>query len=264
MSNQAPTRHPADLAWRTWPEAAELFSSDPVALLPTGATEPHGPHLPLDVDVTISTAQARRAAEKLIERGVPAFVLPAMAYGVTFFTEGFPGRVTFRPGTLWAAIEDIATSLAEQGVRRIAICNAHLEPDQVKVLRGVIKDHTSVEGGAHVIFPDHTRRRLAERLGDEFKSGEAHAGRYESSIALAVDPETVREEERAALPAVDLGLVEGMLAGAKSFKELGSEQAYCGSPAEATAPEGTDLIERLSDMVVEAALEAWPQRFEQG
>ena len=51
-----------DFAKLTWPEAKELFAADPVALLPVGATEAHGPHLPLDTDVTIAVAQARRAA----------------------------------------------------------------------------------------------------------------------------------------------------------------------------------------------------------
>ena len=93
-----------ELAKRTWPEARALFARDPIALLPIGATEPHGPHLPLDSDVTIALAQARAAAALLEERGVPALVLPPLAYGLTRYTEGFEGRVTLRPGTLWALL----------------------------------------------------------------------------------------------------------------------------------------------------------------
>ena len=48
-----------DLAKRTWPEAEELFVPGTVAILPIGSTEPHGPHLPLDTDVTIALAQSR-------------------------------------------------------------------------------------------------------------------------------------------------------------------------------------------------------------
>ena len=59
-----------EFAKLTWPEAKTLFDADPVALLPVGATEAHGPHLPLDTDVTIAVAQAQRAAELLAEEGI--------------------------------------------------------------------------------------------------------------------------------------------------------------------------------------------------
>src|SRR5688572_19969204 len=102
-----------DLAKCTWPEARELLGPRTVALLPIGSTEPHGPHLPLDTDVTIALAQARRAAARLGELGVTAVVLPAIAYGITRFTEGFAGRVTLRPGTLWALLEDLVLALEQ-------------------------------------------------------------------------------------------------------------------------------------------------------
>ena len=100
---------PAMTEWAkcTWIEARDLLSNRAVALLPIGCTEPHGPHLPLDTDVTIAVAQARRAAELLGSAGVRALVLPPLAYGVTNYTDGFAGRVTIRPGTLWALIEDV-------------------------------------------------------------------------------------------------------------------------------------------------------------
>ena len=251
-----------DLAKRTWPEAAELFTPDTVALLPVGSTEPHGPHLPLDTDVTIALAQARRAAERLSSAGVRAVVLPPLAYGVTRWTEGFPGTVTLRPGTLWALLEDVVTSLERQGVRRVVFANGHLEPEHVAVLRGVILDHPAVgPEAARAIFPDNTRRRWARTLGEEFAGGDCHAGRYETSLVLAADPGAVREEERRSLPPVAIGLVEKIRAGARSFRECGADRAYCGAPAEASAAEGAELVERLATMVVESAREAWPELF---
>ena len=118
------------------------------------------------------------------------------------------------------------------------------------------------EGSAQVIFPDNTRRRWAETLGEEFKGGDCHAGRYESSIILKADPEGVREEERVALEKVEIGLVERIQGGAKSFKECGADQAYCGAPAEASADEGGAHIEQLAIMIVTSIAEAWPELFE--
>lgn len=246
----------------TWPEAEGLFGPHTVALLPIGSTEPHGPHLPLDTDVTIALAQARRAAERLAGEGVQPLVLPPLAYGVTRFTQGFRGRVTLRPGTLWAFVEDVVESLAQDGLRRIVLVNGHLELEHVKVLRGVVLDYAQPPSDkAQVLFADVTRRRWVSTLGEEFAGGDCHAGRYESSLVLAADPGAVREAARTTLPPVAIGLVEGMRAGATSFRELGATQAYCGAPAEASAAEGRELVERLADVVVVLAREAWPELF---
>ena len=253
---------PVELAARTWPEARALLAADVVAFVPIGSTEPHGPHLPLDVDVTIAEAQARRAGERLAAEGVRSFVLPALPFGVTYFTDGFAGRVGLRPGTLWAALEDLVDSLADQGVRRIVLSNGHLEPAHVQVLRGVTLDHPRVtETGAHVLFPDNTRRRWAQTLGEEFAGGDCHAGRYETSIVLAVRPAGVREALRAALPPVAVDLVAKLKAGAHNFREVGAHDAYCGDPAAASAEEGRELVERLATMLVESVREAWPELF---
>ena len=251
-----------ELAKRTWPEARELFDERLVCLLPIGATEPHGPHLPLDTDVTIARAQAERAVERFAEEGVRALVLPPVAYGLTRFTEGFEGRVTLRPGTLWALLEDVVQSLGEQGVRHVVFVNAHLEPEHVRILRGVAADHADAPGHqARVLFPDNTRRRWAQTLGEEFASGDCHAGRYESSIVLWADPGAVREAERAALPAHEIRLIEKVQGGASNFVDCGADRAYCGDPAAASAEEGEELVDRLAAMVVESAREAWPELF---
>jgi creatinine amidohydrolase len=249
----------------TWPEAEELLGPDTVALLPVGATEPHGPHLPLDTDVTIAVSQARHAAELFAGDGVRAVVLPPLAYGLTHFTKGFSGRVTLRPGTLWALLEDVVQSLEDLGVRRVMFCNAHLEPAHVKILRGVAADCAErTPSRAQVVFPDNTRRRWAGTLGEEFASGDCHAGRYETSIVMHADPSGVREEQRTALPEHWVHLIEKMRAGAVSFAEAGADRAYCGDPAAASEAEGRELVERLAEMTVACAREAWPDLFEGG
>jgi len=251
-----------DLAKLTWPEARELFDERLVAIQPIGATEPHGPHLPLDTDVTIAVAQARRSAERLEAAGVRALVLPPIAYGLTRFTEGFEGRITLRPGTLWALLEDVIESLEEQGVRRIVFTNAHLEPEHIRILRGVAADFPEVtRQRAQVVFPDNTRRRWAGTLGEEFQSGDCHAGRYETSLVLAQDGDSVRREEQAALAPLAIDLIGKMRAGAKSFVQAGATEAYCGNPAAATADEGNVLLDALADMVVTSVQEAWPDLF---
>jgi creatinine amidohydrolase len=251
-----------DLAKLTWPEAAELFGPRTIAILPIGSTEPHGPHLPLDTDVTIALAQSRRAAELLEARGVRSLLLPAMPYGITRFTQGFPGGVTLRPGTLWAFLEDLVLSLQQDDVRQLVISNGHLEPAHVKVLRNICVDYSERgQGQCQILFADNTRRRWAQTLSAEFQSGECHAGSYESGIVLAADPDSVRREELAALPPKDVHLIENMQNGVTSFAAMGADQAYCGSPAEASEAEGREQIERLAEMIVTTCEEAWPDLF---
>jgi len=250
-----------DLAKCTWPEAAELLGPDTVALLPIGCTEPHGPHLPLDTDVTIAVAQSRRAVERLAADGVRAVVLPPLAYGLTNFTDGFAGRISLRPGTLWALLEDVIEGVEQHGVRQLVFSNGHLEPKHVEVLRGVALDHpTRGKQIAQVLFPDNTRRRFAETLGEAFRKGD-HAGRYETSIVQAAAPADVREERRAGLPPSEVDLMGGLRGGARTFLELGADQAYCGDPAAASPAEGHGLIERLADMLVVSIRETWPDLF---
>ena len=250
------------IARSTWKELASVMGPESIFLLPIGSTEPHGPHLTLDTDVTIAQAQADRSALVLEQAGITAVVLPAIPYGVTRFAGDFPGAISLRPGTLWALIEDLILTLEEAGVRRIVLCNAHLEPEHIEVIRGVVLDHSELtQTKAHAIFPDHTRRKPAALLSKEFQSGECHAGEYETSIVQAVDPEAVRESARQALPAVEIGLIQGIAEGKTTFAEMGAEECYCGDPAAATAAHGEEQLNVLSTIVIDACRAAWPTLF---
>lgn len=252
-----------DLAKMTWPEARAAFGPRTVAILPVGSTEPHGPHLPLDTDVTIASSMARRTAEMLEASAISALVLPPIPYGLTEYTRGFAGRVSIQPGTLWALVEDVIVALELQGIEHVLLVNGHLEPAHVDVLRGVLLDHAQRgHRKAHAVLVDVTRRKNAARLGDEFQSGDCHAGRYETSLVLAADPHAVREKERAELPAISIDLIAKMKQGVKTFQDAGAEHAYCGDPAAATAAEGRDLVERLASVAFDTARDAWPHLFE--
>lgn len=250
----------AELAHLTSPEAAQYFTAGTIALLPCGATEPHGPHLPLDTDVLIAQGQARAAATKLEALGVRALVLPALSYGITNYTHGFKGRISIRAGSLFALLEDILSALDYEGIRHLVLLNAHLEPDNVRVLRNAILDWSEPKPDRlHAIFADVTRRKLASELGAEFQSGDCHAGSYETSLVLATHPANVRPH--ANLPQVRIDLIQKMQQGIKTFREAGAAQAYCGEPAQASVEEGAKLLEILGDQVVRLSRESWPGLF---
>jgi creatinine amidohydrolase len=238
-----------ELARLAYPDVEALLADErrTVLLLPLGATEPHGPHAPLETDTLISVGVCRRAAERLEDDGeVRALVLPPLPYGVTRYGAAFPGGISIGEATLRALVVEISRSLAAQGFCRLVLVNSHFEPEQVRTLR------EAVEGlGNGVRLLDLTRRENSQRLTDEFRSGSCHAGRYETSLVLADEPGLVRRERMEALEAKMVDMPAAIAAGQTDFMAMGMDRAYCGAPAEATAEEGRRTFETLADLVID-------------
>jgi creatinine amidohydrolase len=235
--------HFADL---TSPRARALLDAGPVPvlLLPVGAVEPHGPHAPLRTDSIISSSICERAAIELAgDRTVRALVLPEIGFGVTHYAEAFTGAVTISEATLRAMVVEICASLRLQGFRHVVVVNSHFEPAHVAALREAAEQ-------AQVAFLDLTRRSVAEQLTEEFKSGAAHAGRYETSLVLATHPELIELDVMRRLPALRVNMPEAMAAGRTDFLAMGMDRAYCGAPAEATAREGDATIATLTALLI--------------
>jgi creatinine amidohydrolase len=222
-----------------------------VLLLPLGATEPHGPHAPLETDTLISLGICARVAARLADDpDVRALVLPPLPYGVTRYGAAFPGAVSIGEETLRALVVDLVRSLTNQGFGRIVLVNSHFEPEQVRTLRDAVADL-----GPAVRLLDLTRRRNAERLTEEFRSGSCHAGRYETSLVLADRPGLVRHDRMETLESTMIDMPAAIAAGQTDFIAMGMDRAYCGAPAEATADEGERTFETLADLAVELVRE---------
>lgn len=238
---------------QTWKQIDVLDRSGAVAVLPIGAVEAHGPHLPLGTDRVIAEAMAVEAVRRLAAEGVTALVLPPIEYTAAAFASGFAGTVSVRGETVTALVVDIGRALAAQGVGLLAIANAHFDPENLDAIRRAT-ERLRQEGAPGVVFPDVTRRGWAKRLGEEFASGACHAGRYEGSIVLAARPELVREEIRRRLEPFQVSLSEAISEGKRSFEEIGGVEAYFGDPAAATAAEGEETIAVLGEVLCEAVL----------
>ncbi len=237
----------------TYPAVAQLLESPrtPVLLFPVGSTEPHGPHSPLCTDPVISIGMCERACRLLDDDPeVRALILPPLPYGVTRYTNAFAGAVHVSEEALQALVVDVCTSLVDGGFRHIVLVNNHFEPEHVQTLHRSI-DAIEAERGALVGYLDLTRKERATRLTEEFRKGECHAGRYETSLVLADRPELVDRDALPSLPYVPVNLARVIAAGMKEFRAMGLEQAYCGSPAEATAEEGEAVFETLTEMLVD-------------
>ena len=239
------------LATATYEEVAALDRSRAVAIVPLGATEAHGPHLPLSTDVIIVEAMARVGAERLSRQGATVVVLPTVALTPAPFAAAFPGTLGVRPATLVALLEDVADGLAAQGFTRMVVVSAHLDPEHLGAVTEALE--TIRADGMRVAFPNLARKPWSLRLGEEFQTGACHAGRFETSIVMAERPELVRDV-RKDLPPNPNSLSVAIHAGRHTFAEAGGPRAYFGWPADATAEEGQELIETLGAILEEAAL----------
>jgi creatinine amidohydrolase len=224
-----------------------------IALVPVGSTEPHGPHLGLGADVVISAAACLRAAELLEKRGTMVGVIaPAVSYGVTECAHGFSGAVSIPAAVLTAYISAVVDGLLASGLRHVCLVNNHLEPAHDAAVRAVLAGRDA--GKVSVACP--LTKKWARTLSAEFKSGQCHAGRYETSILMAAAPELVVDALRVRLPVVPISLSEKLAAGVTTFEAMGLTTAYAGDPAAASVEEGEQLIQKLGEMVVGEVLEA--------
>jgi creatinine amidohydrolase len=243
------------LAALTWPAVQDLSAERTIAVLPIGAIEAHGPHLPLGTDIIIAEAMARAGAERLAARGLDVLLLPALALAPAPFASEFPGTLHTPAEATTLMVTGIVRSLRVHGIQLTAIANGHHDPAHVQALRSAVKDVAASAGGT-LVFPDLTRRRWADRLTPEFRSGACHAGRYEGSIVLAERPDLVRQDLMTALPPNPRSLIEAVRNGNETFTEAGGPDAYFGFPADATAAEGREIIAVLGTILESAVIEA--------
>lgn len=250
-----PIRRNRSLASLTWTDVESQIDSRTVVLLPVGAIEAHGPHLPLDTDVIIAQSVAEGAADRFAAMGRDAWIAPAIAYGVSFVGAGFAGTVPVDQDAMTAYSTWVVRGLSGLANNDVILVTAHLEPAHFATLESVAAASTA-ETGRLIHLVDHRASPWAERLGSEFTGGSRHAGSYETSIVLAAQRGSVREEILPTLEPVWIDLPARLRAGAQTFAEAGATMAYLGNPARSTEEEGLALLDELAAIVVESYLEA--------
>lgn len=220
------------------------------AIVPVGSVEPHGPHLSLGTDTTISVEASVRAVALLRARGVDAFVAPSIPYGVTEYARGFPGALSIPPAVLTSFLHAVVQALLGEGFSHVCLVNNHLEPAHDEAVRAAVREFPPRR--ASVACP--LTRRWARTLSDEFKRGDCHAGRYETSLVLAARGHV--RDVRAELPKLAISLATEIKAGKSTFREMGIDRAYTGAPAEGTREEGEELYAKLAEMIATEVTEA--------
>lgn len=215
---------PVELGRLTSPE---LAGGGRLLVVPVGSTEQHGPHLPLSTDTLV----ARFLAERLAMRLPGAVLGPPIAYGSSGEHDGFPGTVSIGQDALELLVVELGRSAAAS-FAATAVVSGH--------------------GGNAAPLTRAAARLVAEgrRVGWFAPSfpGDAHAGRTETSLVLALAPELVRRERAEAGATAPLSALFGRLraGGVGSVAPNG----VLGDPAGASAEAGAALLDAATRALV--------------
>lgn len=253
----------------TAPDLAGMIDARSVALLPVGAIEQHGPHLPLNTDAVLAERIAVEAASRA---GVAqVFLLPTVTVGKSDEHAGFPGVLSLDAPTLLAVLTGIGRSVARSGMRRLVFLNAH--GGNVPVLQTAIRA-LRLEEGLFCVSAGWLSMGYPEGLipAQEQRDG-IHAGLVETAAMLHLRPDLVRMERardfvpasRAVAEGNEVLRLLGPVAAGWAMRDLNPEGA-AGNAAAATAEIGRRLVEhaatRYARLLDEVALHDIP--FEAG
>ncbi len=163
----------------------------PLVVLPVGALEEHGPHLPLSADILQPMALARALAKK---RG--ALILPPLWYGYCSSTRPFPGTVSLEVETLMAVARDLLGDIYRNGARKVLVLSGHAGASHMAALREGAKRVAAAHDDLKVaVLSDYDF--AYELLGtDGIPGKDGHAGFVETSRVLALAPRLVKGHTR--------------------------------------------------------------------
>lgn len=201
-----------------------------VVLVPLGSTEQHGPHLPLDTDTKIAVAVAERAAA----RRSGLWVAPAVSYGSSGEHAAFRGTLSIGTEVLRSVLVELVRSAAHS-FDAVIFVNGH--GGNVEAIRAAV-DQMRREG------------HQVAHWWPVVPGGDAHAGRTETSLMLAIAPDSVR------LDAAEAGATEPLRELLPAMRDGGviavSENGVLGDPAGASSDEGMGLLSKLVDDLLAA------------
>lgn len=180
-----------DFMWEylSWEQILERLKIVDTAILPCGAIEQHGPHLPVDIDYYDAVYLAKRVASECSDP--KPFVLPPVPYGVSYHHEDFKGTLSVSNNALAAFIHDIGCNLARAGIKKLIILNGH--GDNAPTLKYAAQ---TINRESQIFVCVETGETSDKDLyGLIDTPNDIHAGEIETSTTLALRPELVNMDK---------------------------------------------------------------------
>ncbi len=168
-------------------EAKEVVERQPIVILPLGAVEVHGDHLPLLTDVYL----AEGIAQKVCERLENAVVLPSMPYGQIWSLRDKKGCLSISDSTLTSFLHEIGKSLHSQGIKKFAIINGHVgNVNAIKTAQRILYDECDLKVYGFT-YPDV--KKVQDKVLTTKRPHKVyfHACEIETSYMLYICPEKV-------------------------------------------------------------------------
>jgi creatinine amidohydrolase len=233
-------------------EVAEAARKDTLVIVPVGAIEQHGPHLPVNVDIADAFEIARRVAQR--ERDV--LVAPPVWWGYSPYHAGLAGTISLRPETYLALLEDVLDGIISHGFRKIFLLNGHggnRNLISVAVFECMRRTGVSV---ASASFWDLATEQIA-KIRESPKGGMAHACELETSMQLVFQPHLVKME-LATRELVDSRKSYGTSFSFRDLMDFGAvttgydiaktdPTGILGDPTLATAEKGRQILQAVLD-----------------
>lgn len=231
----------------TWPEVrTEQERGRDTVVVAFGATEQHGPHLPLATDALLGDHMARMVAERL-----DAFVAPTVRIGCSEHHLAFPGTLSVSEDTFHGVVADVVRSLARGGFARVVLLPTH--GGNFAPLAAALERLGPVEGLEIRALTDLNALFTLARLGLEehgvpLGEGGVHAGEWETSMLMAIHPELVHLELGEAGYTGDPQAAIGAIFGGGVHTV--AENGVIGDPAQASAAHGERYWEEALGVVL--------------
>jgi creatinine amidohydrolase len=173
------------LSEMTSEEFAAMARADPIVILPIGALEEHGRHLPLGADMI----QPLHVLDEVARR-TGAYVAPPIPYGVCTTTRPYPGTVSVSVDSLKAFVRDVLDDLVRNGVHRVMVVSGHAGREHMMALRTAAQEAVDRGTGLKAtVLSDYDLIYATEGILPE---GDGHAGAGETSRILTASPELVK------------------------------------------------------------------------
>ena len=225
-----------------------------VAVLPIGACESHGMHLPFGIDTLQASHVARLAAERAADKGARVLVLPAIPFGCDQNLLEFPYTVSLQPSTIVNVFDDLIGSMVHHGLKKFLLLNGH--GGNSGTLDVVLRE---LYNKYDVFVARLDWWTVAADIAAEVQETDEveHAGEIETSISLALCPDLVRMEaaERTATNPTRLKLLQKH--GGKFSRpwHLFTRNSGVGDPTKATREKGIKIVnvavQRIADILAE-------------
>jgi creatinine amidohydrolase len=167
-------------------EVKASVNAKSVAIFPIGATEEHGPHLPLSTD----SLQPEYVALEVAKKVGNAFVLPILKYGQCSSTRNFPGTISLRFDSLAMIAEDIICELHRTGFRNIVVLSGHAGRLHMAALRLAAEHALEKHDMKIMVLSDYDIAYAMKEI--EIPQEDGHAGMIETSRVMAIRPDLVK------------------------------------------------------------------------